>query len=290
MKETQETKLFPNWSAFANYPLIKGPLLGSIITYIISPGLNWTNQVLNNTKMIWTPSNAMKGSFTYACSALPTYGVVFGTKNFLNWKFESKSSTSDLLKSFIAGGISGFIQTPFDAIAQNKQLAKDDAISQNKQLAKDAKESTVKLMLKNNGYRSFFQGALVTMLREGVWSMVYLSATPIVSEYLQSQGIEKNKADALTLIFIAAPYGFFSTPCTKLRYEKQVNLTQPNEPKSYLEHTKNIWNKNPQATTFDRFKLFYKGCLPRTLTVTLAAGLIIKGNELYDEVVKKLNK
>lgn len=278
MKETQETKLLPNWSALANYPLIKGPLLGSIITYIISPGLNWTNQVLNDTKMIWTPANAMKGSFTYACSALPTYGVVFGTKNFLNWKFESNSSTSDLLKSFIAGGISGFIQTPFDAIAQNKQLAKDP------------KEPTVKLMLKNNGYSSFFQGALVTMLREGVWSTVYLSAAPIVSKYLQSKGIEKNQSDALALIFIAAPYGFFSTPCTKFRYQKQVNLTQPNEPKSYLEHTKNIWNQNPHATTAERFKFFYKGCLPRTLTVTLAAGLIIKGNELYDEVVKKFNK
>lgn len=274
MKSKKENSFFSQFREYLNYG--KGPLIGSAVTLAVSPGLNWTNHVLNDKKMVW--KNCMKGAFTNASSAFPSYAVVFTTKHFLKENFKSDSLTAELFSSFGPGALAGFIQTPFDVVAQNKQLSKQST------------ESIPKLIVKTNGYKSLFQGAGITMLREGCWSALYLSVLSMASKQFQTRGMNKNQADFWALLLTAGSYGVFSTPLYQFRYKKQLGLTEPNKPKSYLEHAKDIYNQKPNVKWIEKLGFFFKGAIPRTLTVTLAAGALYKAGELYEEVVNGKSK
>lgn len=273
MKSKEEKNLNRDWKQVAAYPFVKGPVLGAGVMMLATPGLNWTNHVLNNKPMVW--KNAMSGSFIYAFSSIPSYAVVFMTKNLLQDNTEKSNLYRELTTSFIAGAFSGFVGTPFEAIAQNKQLTNNPS-----------SQSVRSLMIKNNGYSSLFQGACSIMFREGIWSTIYLTAIPSMTNYFQSKGIDKNKSEALALILTAGSYGFFSSPLYQLRFKKQFGLTEPIEKKGYLEHAKDIWKQNTDAAPMQRVGFFFKACLPRTATTTFAAALICKGQELYNEWVE----
>lgn len=273
MKAKEEKSIPPSWKKIAAYPFIQGPILGAGIMALATPGLNWTNHVLNNQKMLW--KNAMSGTFVYSSSSIPAYAVVFAIKNVLQSKQEESTALNEFGSSFIAGAFSGLIGTPFEAIAQNKQLTNNPSSI-----------STRQLMIKHNGFSSLFQGAYSIMLREGLWSTVYLTAIPTLTEYFQSKGMPKQQSEALALIMTAGTYGFFSSPLYQLRFKKQQGLTEPIEKKGYVEHAKDIWQQKPQATNAQRIGFFFKACMPRTITTTIAAGLMYKGNELYNDLIK----
>ena len=58
---------------------------------------------------------------------------------------------------------------------------------------------------------------------------------------------------------------------------------------NYLEHTKDIFNQNQKAST-THMGFFFKACIPRAVTTTVAAGLMVKGTERYNEAVKSFKK
>lgn len=260
----------PMWKNFLHYPFVQGPMLGAGVMAMVTPGLNWTNHVLHGKKM--ELRFAMSGSFAYASSAIPTYAVVFMLKKLMQPDTAKVSPLYEFATSFTAGALSGLASTPFEAIAQNKQIS---------QLSS---KETRHRMITHNGYSSLFQGGLSIMMREGLWSTVYLTAIPTLAKYFSSQGMKKEQAEGAALVLTAGSYGFFSTPIYQLRFRKQQGLTEQTTTKSYLQHTREIWNQQPTASVVQRAGFFFKGAIPRTLTTTVAGALLYKGQELLNEI------
>ena len=269
---TDRTEL-PTWKKYLQFPFIQGPLLGAGVMTLVTPGLNWTNHVLNGKTMQWR--FAMSGSFEYASSAIPSYAVVFVLKKLMQPENQQVSPLYEFATSFTAGAFSGLASTPFEGIAQNKQLSK-----------LPTSQETRHRMIRHNGYNVLFQGGLSIMLREGLWSTVYLTAIPTLARYFKSTGMKKEQAEGLALVLTAGSYGFFSTPLYQLRFRKQQGLTETVARKSYLQHAKDIWNQPGNGGTVQRLGFFFKGALPRTLTTTIAGALLYKGQEMLQELIK----
>ena len=272
MKNKTDKSEFHFWQQIAQLPFVQGPFLGAGVMTMVTPLLNWTNHVMNDKPMVWR--NAMSGSVEYASSAIPSYARVFAIKKVLQPTSGQPSPFYDFFSSFAAGSFSGLASTPFDAVAQNKQLAKIPSSKQTRQQ-----------MITLNGYSSLFQGGAATMVREGIWSTVYLTAVPVLTQYFCTKEMKKEQAEGLALILTAGSYGLFSTPLNQLRSRKQIGLTEPLERKSYWQHAQDIWNQKPTANTLQRSAFFFKGAIPRTITTTVAGGLLVKGQELYNEIV-----
>ncbi|KTC65313.1 Mitochondrial carrier protein (plasmid) [Legionella adelaidensis] len=264
----QSKQITPFWVRAAEW--VKGPLLGGSVIMLVTPLLKWTNYVYKGERM--PRGHYFSGAAAYGVSAVPGYAATFLFKGLLKRKQEDTSGSYELITSFVAGGISGLVCTPFEAVAQNKQLAKVLSTAQ-----------TVQQMHKFNGYGSFFQGGGSAMLREGMWSTVYMTAIPMVSSILQKRGAEKKYADMMAMLFVAGTYGFVSSPLNQLRFRKQDNLIVASVPKSYLQHIKDIFNQEPNASVMKRVATFFKAGVPRFITTTVAAGLIVTGSEYYDK-------
>jgi hypothetical protein len=273
MQEKKETYQFPQWQHIAAYPFVKGPVLGASVMTMVTPMLNYTNHYLDGKSMPWR--NAMTGSKDYAVSAIPSYAMSFALYHFFKQFDTTSSIVYDSLCSFLAGAASGFVSNPFEAVAQNKQLAKLPSTTE-----------TMQKMVHHHGFSAPFKGGAVTAGREGCWSLIVLSAIREVSNHMVTMGMEKNKADLFATIVLAGLYGGVSTPVNQFRFRKQQGLTESTPQKSYLAHAKDIWNQDPQAPKSKRVGFFFKGWHLRVATTTIAAGLIYKGNEFYDDLVK----
>lgn len=256
----------------AESPCVQGPVLGAGVMALATPSLKWTNHAYEGKKM--PRGNYFSGAGAYALSAVPGYAVTFAFKALLNKKPEETSKGYELFSSFAAGSFSGFVCTPFEALAQNKQLTHSTS-----------SKKTAQQMLAHHGYRSAFRGAASVAMREGIWADVYMTAIPMMSASLQNQGVEKQYAQPLAMLTVAGAYGVFSSPLSQLRYRKQAGLTTPTTNKSYLEHAKDIFNQAPKATNMARVGFFFKAAIPRAVTTTLAAGLMVKGTEGYNLAV-----
>lgn len=265
-------KTTPLFVKAAESPWIQGPVLGAGVIALITPCLKWTNHAYKGEKM--PRGNYFSGAGAYALSAVPGYATTFAFKALLNKKPEETSQGHELFTSFAAGSLSGFVCSPFEALAQNKQLTHSSS-----------SKETAQQMLSHHGYRSFFRGATSVMLREGLWSTVYMSAIPMMSASLQKHGVKKQYADLLSLLTVAGAYGVLSSPLNQLRYRKQEGLTEPTLNKSYLEHAKAIFHQEPTASHFARAGFFFKAGFPRAVTTTVAAGLMVKGTAYYHQAI-----
>ncbi|MBA2651663.1 MAG: hypothetical protein H0U73_05295 [Tatlockia sp.] len=255
--------------------LVQGPLLGAGVMTLVTPFLKWTNHVYKGEKMPrGSIFNYFSGAGAYALSAVPGYAITFAFKALLNKKPEESSQRYELFSSFAAGSLSGLVCTPFEAVAQNKQLTHS---SSTKEIAQQ--------MRAHHGYSSFFRGATSIMMREGLWSTVYMTAIPMMSVSLQKQGVEKRYAQLLAMLTVAGAYGLVSSPINQLRYRKQAGLTTPTPNKSYPKHAKDILNQDLKATNIARVGFFFKAGFPRAVTTTVAAGLMVKGTEYYNQTV-----
>ncbi len=270
MKEKTEKTSF--LAKIADSPWVKGPILGAGVMALVTPFLKWTNHVYKGEKM--PRGNYFSGSGAYALSAVPGYATTFAFKALLSKSPTETSQWYELFTSFAAGSLSGFVCTPFEALAQNKQLTQNSSLKE-----------TAQQMRTHHGYSSFFRGAMSVMLREGLWSSVYMTAIPMLSASLQKQGVEKQYAQPWAMLIIAGAYGMLSSPLNQLRYRKQEGLTTPGLNKSYLEHAKDILNQDSKAGSVARMGFFFRAAVPRAITATVAAGLMVKGTELYNQAI-----
>lgn len=271
MKNKTE-KTTPLWLQIAEFPWIQGPVLGAAVSTIVTPLLKWTNHTYHREKI--PRGNYFSGASVYASSAVPGYATAFAFKALLNQKSENTSQSYELFSSFVAGGLSGFVCTPFEALAQNKQLTHSTS-----------SKETARQMRKYHGYGSFFRGAASITLREGVWSMIYMTAIPMVSKSIEKQSIDKKYAQPLAMLTVAGTYGVLSSPLNQLRYRKQAGLAIPSTNKSYLAHAKDIFNQDLKASAMTRAGFFFRAGFPRAVTTTAAAGLMVKGTEYYHQAV-----
>lgn len=274
MKNNTEQTM-PLLVKLAATPWIQGPVLGAGVMALVTPFLKWTNHKYQGERM--PRGSYFSGAGAYAGSAVPGYATTFVFKALLSKKSEETSQGYELFSSFAAGSLSGFVCTPFEALAQNKQLTHSTS-----------SQRTAQQMLTHHGYGSFFRGAISVMMREGLWSTVYMTAIPMVSNLLQEKGVERRYAHPSAMLLVAGAYGLFSSPLNQLRYRKQAGLTEERAPstnKSYFGHAKDLFNQDPKASMMVRSGHLFKAAIPRAVTTTVAAGLIVIGTEYYNRVV-----
>lgn len=256
--------------------LVQGSTVGAFTMIAVTPFLKWTNHVYEGKKMQWN-ARCFSGAGAYASSAAPGYAVSLACKEFLRKNKEDTTSGYELFSSFTAGAFSGFAYTPFETFAQYKQLAPKES------------SMTARQMLACYGVRSFFRGGASIMVREGLWATVYMSAIQMASDALQKQGVAEQYATPISTLLVAGSYGLFSSPLNQLRYRKQAELTNPPSTyKSYTAHARDIFNQKPQASSMARAGFFFKAAIPRTVTTTVAAGVVVAGTEVYNQAVARL--
>lgn len=259
-----EKKISQYLSDAAALPVVKGPVVGGCANAAITPLLKWTAHSLQGEKM---PSkNLFAGATTIAFSAVPGYGISFLVKAILSKANNQPSTQYDLFSSFTAGAISGFACTPFEALAQNKQLAGQYTMPH-----------MIRTMRSHHGPSVFFHGGLAIAAREGAWSCVYMSLIPSVAKWLEKQGMKEPVATGTAVVTVAGAYGFFSAPLNQLRFRKQQGLMNEGARPSYGQHAKNMATEGA----------FFKAAPQRMLTATAGAFLVVTGSELYDRCVKK---
>lgn len=268
--KTKQT--MPFFVKVAELSWVQGPVLGAGVMALVTPFLKWTNHAYKGKTM--PRGFYFSGAGAYALSAVPGYAITFAFKAVLSKKREENSEGYELFSSFVAGVLSGFVCTPFEALAQNKQLTHSTSL-----------QKTVQQMREHGSYSSFFRGATSVMIREGLWSTVYMTAIPMVSKSLQTRGVEKQYTQPLASLIVAGAYGLFSSPLDQLRYRKQAGLTAIGINKTYLEHAKDIYNQDLKASKITRVGFFFRAAVPRAITTTVAAGLLVKGTEYYNQTI-----
>ena len=112
----------------------------------------------------------------------------------------------------------------------------------------------------------------------------------LLRSFNKSEGVKKQQAEFLVVLMVAGAFGLFSTPLDLMRFKKQRGLTEPIINKSYLEHAKDIFNQDAKASSAMRVSFFFKAGIPRTVTTTVAAGLMFKGTEFYSQTVNHFSK
>lgn len=258
-------------------PWVKGSLLGSLVLTCITPFIKLTNHTLKGERMPWR--NPMSGALALAASAVPNYAITFAVKELLKKEDGQRSKAYDLFTSLASGSASGLACTPFETVSQNKQLT-------------DSKSNveTAKKIMHHHGYQGLFRGASCVIIREGFWAAVFFTAIPNASAALQKQGYEKAKADAMAVLLVAGGNAIFTTPINQLKFRKLQGLTEPGPNKSYWQHVKDIYNQGgSEVTQVKRFGYFYKAWVPRVMTSTCAATVMLKGREAYEDLVNKLS-
>ncbi len=149
----QNDNIKPNWIYFIQKIAVETSV-GSVVMGALTPFYYWSNCVFNNQQFGWQDlfsKRALTGATQYALSAGPIYTTSFGSNTLLNYYFNDSPYYNNLTKLAIAatsGMLAGIVSTPFEAIAQNKQLAK---LSENQQ-------NIAKTMRLSNGPLVYFRG------------------------------------------------------------------------------------------------------------------------------------
>jgi Mitochondrial carrier protein len=252
--------------------------IGSCVMTALTPIYYWSNLAFKNQQFGWRDiisRKAMTGAPQYALSAMPVYTAAFGTHTLLTNYFKEKNRLTDgnkMIIAAVAGAFAGFASTPFESIAQNKQLTRIKY-----------PRSTFNQMRHANGISVYLRGALSVILRESAWATTYMAVLPIFSSTLQqTYRIKKNRADIFSSIVTAGTFGILSSPLAQLRFNKQLYLTEKAASKSYLSIINKIYFQQPSASITQRIGFFFKGAKPRGIAATTSAFLIHKGRETFD--------
>lgn len=258
-------------------PLLRGSILGGVVLTAVTPGLNWTNQVIANNPFGWKNLfhlKAFSGAKAYASSAAPSYAFAFAVKKMLSDQV-APTTFNHLCCAFGAGAAAGFVLTPFEALAQSKQLDKSNS------------KNLLHTVIKQNGVSALLRGATISMFREGVWTASYMFAPSFFATYFQRLGLPEQHASTASALSFGALFGIFSAPLNVLRFHKQSGLTQPKENHSYLQLAKQVGQELPTSNLTARVCLFFKGAKPRAITAGTAAVLLHEGSKVYDKLTSK---
>lgn len=240
--------------------IAEGSALGSAGITVLTPFMYWTSRVADKQKFEWRLS--MKSAPTLISSVAPVTAVAYAINQLATEFFPFDNANQKIAASVFAGSIAGIVNTPFEVIAQDKQLR-----SQGSGIIDTAKQ-----IVKANGSLALMRGTAMVMTRESSWAATYMSLTPTLSLFIQLSGHNKSLSDVIAAIIVGGAFGVASTPLHMLRYEKQKGLMalKPNE--SY-------WS----IALRNGIKGLFAPVLPRTVTTIAAAAIFTKGNEWVKE-------
>jgi hypothetical protein len=259
---------------------VKGSILGSMVMFIATPGINYVVSRATNSPMPW--AQPFTGGYSLAVSGAAGCATTFCIKSFLTdgAKEHELPDWTKFWTSFVAGLVSGAVLCPFESIAQT-QLSTNATIT-----------NTATLIYKYHGALGFCRGLNSMMLREGAWSAMYMALAPILKQRFKDSGYNEVAANLGATSISFGIFGVISTPINRMRIMMQENLAEANTPsKTYKQLINTMLKSSPNTTTsIQRTMGMFKGAGPRSMTSALAGGLFVKGTELYDDALKYCSK
>jgi hypothetical protein len=175
-----------------------------------------------------------------------------------------------IARAFLAGVASATLCAPIDLIILDQQKNNRNALK------------TLQHLYRETGARVCIRGWTATALREGPWSVAYLSVFPMVQERIKSKIDNPVTGHATAYVGAGAISGtlvaFVTHPVDTVKTHMQSDYTRIKNRTMY-QTIRNIY-----AT--DGYKGFFKGATPRAINCGLAVPLI---GTLTMYMTKKIN-
>ena len=209
--------------------------------------------------------NIYKGFFINTAAFAPIVALQTATNGSLQ-----KFSDNNFANAFASGAASALVNAPSDLIMLHQQNT-----------GASLRQMFIHL-IKHGQVGGLYSGFIATAMREGGFASGYLygisKLKPIIKE-------KYNINDNLTLIAAAGiPVGLTVTAFTQPWDTIKTNMQQHYEKKMRLRDSlKNIYKQNGISG-------FYKGFLPRSLTVMLSITIISQLNEALRDIYIAMNR
>ena len=244
--------------------VFQNSLIGGLAVTGATPCLVWTNRLLSRQPVQWR--GLYQGYSSYALAIVPTTIIALSLHHYLL----EHTSFNDIVCSGLAGSISAFASTPFEALAQNKQTQQQKAWP------------LAKRVWRQYGFRRLFTGNLSVMMREGLYVSGYLNLTPMLKTLIDQQMDLGEGSDLVAALAAGSAVGVATTPLhCLLRHGKQEAMMNPQVP-SYFRLAVaacHIAKGDPLSIV----KRMFRGVVPRTATSAVAITCVFEAKKLVQQ-------
>lgn len=274
MKDTTQSSLYDTFLYFMHHPVVKGSFVGAIGMFAATPGFN----AFSHEKGIWMPRNQLfTGWQSLVASGIAGTSTSFTINKMLGGNQEDASFFHRTWATATAGAFSGIVLCPFECITQNRLLSTQNSL-----------KDTTRSIVQYHGYKGFFNGTAAMIVREGSWTLMYMTAVPMISQRLQNAGYNKRAADVIALIVSASMFGIFSTPVNHLRRMKQCNLTNAGTTRSYPQLASQLFHEHSDRAMPQKIMGCFKGAGVRSLNSAWAGFFFCGASEAYNTALEYL--
>lgn len=249
------------------YSLFKGCSIGAVEAGINHPLWQIKTRLQNKDPFTLNPRVLYRGIAANVISTMPlTVIQVTGTK-FMeqNCKFSSRSEAcQQIFNAFSGGALSAVVSTPIELLMSHKKET----------------ESYTHIIKKIHvgGFKRFYTGFWGTTMREGIYTVGYLSAPSLVEKQLKTLFPQQSEICALVSSPIAGiTAAVFSHPFDTIKARQQNMVLQTKT--HFLGVAKDLVQK-------DGLLSFYRGLLPRGIMIASAVTILDKTSKKMDEHFK----
>jgi hypothetical protein len=250
--------------------LFRGGCVGSFTVTTVTPIMNFTNHILNQSPSTvsnsFTLRRAFDGVLSYNASVFPMIGVSLATHSFLQtqakaYSWDVENPSVKLGFSVIAGMLAGIVGALPEGIAQAQQLT----------TPKPRSLEILKNVVQYHGVSGLTRGIPATMIRQSIFTAGYMALMPLSIAILNAYSIPPFFSELLSATGTGTLIGILTSPPNRLRFEMQKGFDTLQSPPSY-------------SNVLKQGSLLFKGWQARSLMSASSMLLLHKGKEVYDRV------
>ena len=206
----------------------------------------------------WYRGTIVQSSNVAPITAFQMMSNTFLTNNLIKNR-EIKYNEKIAIASF-SGGLSSILYTPIDLITIQQQIQQKNT------------RRTVKNILRNHNFFTFFKGITPCIIRESIYTGGYLGIAPVISHSLQKNfEIDKFNTNIISSILTGTCASLITHPFDTAKTVIQSNLGQK---KSLLPTIRYLINEYGLS-------YLYRGGIPRVLRTCGAFTICIYVEDLY---------
>ncbi len=194
---------------------VVGAMTGLLEACVTNPFFVVKTKMQQNKPWHLTPAAYYKGLTANALGSMPITAIQVGANKWIQSRIFNNHPTyiQQVGAAFTAGALSSFISCPVEMI----MILQND----------HPKTSVLKLLnwqFKTKGLSGFFVGQLATSLREGVFSVFFLAATPMIKTKLKSCGLDDASSTILAGISSGIPAALITQPVDTIKTIQQSSV------------------------------------------------------------------
>jgi hypothetical protein len=239
-----------------------GSLTGIAEVTVNQPLVYVKNALQQGNRLV--PQHCYRGYSVNAASSAPITAVQVAANGILQKVFaRDKQQLSDAQKtaaSFGAGALSALISSPCELLMMHQQTTGKSI------------EHTVRQLLESRGITGFTRGLVPTALRDGGFTIGYLSLAKKIQQQLLTRMDSKTCAALAAGVVSGLLAGVVTHPCDTVKTHMQSNNT------TVLQAMQELYKSSG-------LKSFYRGISPRTIRIALAVTLMSTLSQKLDTLL-----